>query len=584
MVRGSGSSIDVWAQIYGSDNTVVASEFRVNTDVISGYQYEPSIGSLSNGGFAIIWRDQGGSSHNDGTGTGSGEDVWGRVFNADGTEAASEFRVNTTQFSGSQYQPSVAGLANGGFITVWRDDSGSSHNDGTGTGSGYDIWGHLYNNDGSEAAAEFRINNYTGSSQYEPDVTALKGGGFVVTWRDDSGHSGGSGADIRGQIFTDSGVAVGDEFKANSYVISSQYDAEVTGLEDGGFVVTWTSANQEGIEDGEGSGTGVYVRRFDADGTSLGIKLIGGSNADNLSFSVAQGGVAFDLGDGVDTLTLGDDADIIEVENVERVYLGGGDDIASVEAQTSTHQSDVIKLEGTVEAGDVYTITINQIPISYRVEAGNTISDVRSALIEAVNSTSAIFGVVTASLGSASDEISVTALHPGTEEAFRINSYLNSSQEYPSLTSLADGSFIATWSSSSQDGSSWGVYGQHLDSSGVALGEEFQVNSYTSSQQRMPSVSALEDGGFIVTWMDSSGHSGGSSWDVRGQLYDGAIAPVGEEFRVNSYTSSSQYDPDVVGLKDGGFVVTWRDDSGHDGGSGEDVWARVFNADGSEIG
>ena len=37
-----------------------------------------------------------------------------------------------------------------------------------------------------------------------------------------------------------------------------------------------------------------------------GIKLIGGSNADNLSFSVAQGGVAFDLGDGVDTLTLGD--------------------------------------------------------------------------------------------------------------------------------------------------------------------------------------------------------------------------------------------------------------------------------------
>ena len=127
---------------------------------------------------------------------------------------------------------------------------------------------------------------------------------------------------------------------------------------------------------------------------------------------------------------------------------------------------------------------------------------------------------MTASLGDASDEISVTALHPGTEEAFRINSYLNSSQEYPSLTSLADGSFIATWSSSSQDGSSWGVYGQHLDSSGVALGEEFQVNSYTSSQQRMPSVSALEDGGFIVTWMDSSGHSGGSSWDVRGQLYD----------------------------------------------------------------
>ena len=52
-----------------------------------------------------------------------------------------------------------------------------------------------------------------------------------------------------------------------------------------------------------------------------------------------------------------------------------------------------------------------------------------------------------------------------------------------------------------------------------------------------------------MTWMDSSGHSGGSSWDVRGQLYDGAVVPVGEEFRVNSYTSSSQYNPEVVSLK-----------------------------------
>ena len=41
------------------------------------------------------------------------------------------------------------------------------------------------------------------------------------------------------------------------------------------------------------------------------------------------------------------DADIIEVENVERVYLGGGDDIAFGRGtDTPTHQSDVIKLEG----------------------------------------------------------------------------------------------------------------------------------------------------------------------------------------------------------------------------------------------
>ena len=85
--------------------------------------------------------------------------------------------------------------------------------------------------------------------------------------------SGGSGADIRGQIFTDSGVAVGDEFRGQQlcYWRSSQYDAEVTGLEDGGFVVTWDvlCEPRSRLKTAKAVVTGVYARRFDADGTSL---------------------------------------------------------------------------------------------------------------------------------------------------------------------------------------------------------------------------------------------------------------------------------------------------------------------------
>ena len=113
-----------------------------------------------------------------------------------------EFRVNADQYSGSQYQPSVGALSNGGFVVTWRDDSGGSHNDGTGVGSGYDVWARILNADGTEVVDEFRVNSYVSSSQYEPEVVGLKDGGFVVTWRDDSGHDGGKqcrylGADVQ---------------------------------------------------------------------------------------------------------------------------------------------------------------------------------------------------------------------------------------------------------------------------------------------------------------------------------------------------------------------------------------------------
>ena len=58
-------------------------------------------------------------------------------YGSDGSvsESVEEFRVNADQYSGSQYQPSVGALSNGGFVVTWRDDSGGSHDDGTGTGS-----------------------------------------------------------------------------------------------------------------------------------------------------------------------------------------------------------------------------------------------------------------------------------------------------------------------------------------------------------------------------------------------------------------------------------------------------------------
>ena len=45
---------------------------------------------------------------------------------------------------------------------------------------------------------------------------------------------------------------------------------------------------------------------------------------------------------------------------------------------------------------------------------------------------------------------------------------------------------------------------------------------------------------------------------VYGQRYNADGTPSGSEFRVNTYTSGHQYDPSVTALKDGGFMVSNR--------------------------
>ena len=70
-------------------------------------------------------------------------------------------------------------------------------------------------------------------------------------------------------------------------------------------------------------------------------------------------------------------------------------------------------------------------------------------------------------------------------------------------------------SDAGQDGDLWGVFGQRFDSSGSAIGSEFQVNTHTTSYQGYPSVTSLTDGGFVVAWQ--SANQDGDGGGVLGQ-------------------------------------------------------------------
>jgi hypothetical protein len=80
--------------------------------------------------------------------------------------------------------------------------------------------------------------------------------------------------------------------------------------------------------------------------------------------------------------------------------------------------------------------------------------------------------------------------------------------------------------SSGTDTSGWSVQGRRYASDGSAEGAEFQVNSYTTNDQWVPSMAA-SDGDFIVVWT-SNGSSGTDtdSLSIQGQRYHvaGAVA------------------------------------------------------------
>src|SRR5258705_7965881 len=87
-----------------------------------------------------------------------------------------------------------------------------------------------------------------------------------------------------------------------------------------------------------------------------------------------------------------------------------------------------------------------------------------------------------------------------TTNDLRVNVYTNGLQTSPVITTLNNGNLVVAWSSLFQDGSYQGVYARILNASGTAVTAPFQVNQYTSFNQRNPAIASLANGGGVVWW------------------------------------------------------------------------------------
>ena len=144
------------------------------------------------------------------------------------------------------------------------------------------------------------------------------------------------------------------------------------------------------------------------------------------------------------------------------------------------------------------------------------------------------------------------------------------------MTALADGGFVATWGSDDPGDGSGCIRARVFDADRNPTGADFVVNTTTANDQIIPSVTALADGGFVVTW-ESTDTGDGSGECIRARVFDADGNPTGDDFIVNTTTTDDQVDVSVTALDDGGFVVTWT----HNNGLSYDIVARIFDADGT---
>jgi len=77
-------------------------------------------------------------------------------------------------------------------------------------------------------------------------------------------------------------------------------------------------------------------------------------------------------------------------------------------------------------------------------------------------------------------------------------------------------------------------------------GAELQVNTYTTLQQLDARVAFNGQGCFLVVWASNGSTGSDPTFSIQAQRFASGGAPVGGQFQVNSYTTGNQRYPDVA--------------------------------------
>ena len=370
---------------------------------------------------------------------------------------------------------------------------------------------------------EFQVNTHGQSAQQEPAVAADALGQMVVVWQS-YGEIGDPGNSVQGQRYAADGTPQGSQFQANSHTFGFQGGTSVARHSNGEFVVVWQSATSTGNDNSFNS---IQARRFDTDGTPKGAEF-----QVNSYTSSAQ-----NLPDvGID-----DQGGFVVVWQ-SRGSFGDDQDGYSIQGRRFSADDQPLGAEFQVNADTTGHQTWARVAVD---GAGN-------------------FWVVyetAAAVGSDPDG-SIQArfyLSNGTptQPSFTLNTYTSGAQVRAAIAADDSGMFLAVWQSHDSAGSDTSlssIQGYFLNAAGDPLGDDFQVNTYTTGSQTRAAVGGAGGGNFVVSWKSSSSGGTDTSASVQARQFN---ATLSNDFQVNTIETNVQTDPAVAAGASGNFVVVW---------------------------
>ena len=156
-------------------------------------------------------------------------DAHGSLVSAAGMPGA-EYRLNSDEF-GTERNPSVTELRDGGFLVVWLDG---------------DVEGRRFNSAGNPVGPDFKINTLPTASPTSKTDAAIGWDGWVLVVWEDGGTENpplpGSNGNIRGRLYDAKLNPLGNDFRINDLFAGRQNDPRIAELGPRGFLVIWSSA------------------------------------------------------------------------------------------------------------------------------------------------------------------------------------------------------------------------------------------------------------------------------------------------------------------------------------------------------
>jgi hypothetical protein len=561
---GSGDSFSgIFAQRYNSAGVAQGGEFRVNTPT-APTQLRPAVAMDADGDFVIVWE----SNYQEG---GNNPGVYAQRFNAAGAPQGGEFHVNTFT-TGQQGRPSVAMDASGNFVITWQSQQE--------TGPTFGIYAQRYDAAGQPQGAEFHVNTFTTSVQRDPGIAMDADGDFVIAWH--SRDQNGSGYGVYAQRFNSAGTAQGGEFQVDPSfpVVLNLSPVSVAMDASGDFVVTFTTYDDS---------RGVHGQRFNAAGVAQGGPFHVNTFTTGFQFEYS---VAMDA-DGDFLVTWTSDAQDGSGNGVYAQAFNAAGVPQGIEFRVNTfttgsQRNPTVTMNADGDAviawqgngtGDSYGVYAQRYTesnadtaapmLAGAFVAGNRLVPYSSHpgplkqilvtfsenMTDAGGTTGANSVTNPANWLITDDGVSVT---PTITYGF--NPATNRFEALVTLAQAVEGNILLKARDNIRD-----IVGNRLDgnldgtaggslllpfSVGIApVGGEFRVNTFTTGSQRVPSVGMNADGDFLIAW--SSTNQDGSDEGVYRQYYSADGVPQGGEARANATTAGSQFLPAAAMLPRG---------------------------------